>query len=89
MKKSRSENCPTAETNELIDVDCDVSFESVTEIDDRRKARSIFHFTEMHSLHDSHASQLFLIMKKEFLILLVQIYQDVIKEIMNITVAPC
>ena len=58
VKKSRSENCPTAETNELIDVDCDVSFESVTEIDDRRKARNIFHFTEMHSLHDSHASQL-------------------------------
>ena len=58
VKKSRSENCPTAETNELVDVDCDVSFESVTEIDDIRKAQTTFHFTEKHSLHDSHASHL-------------------------------
>ena len=28
-------------------------------------------------------------MKKEFLVLLVQIYQDAIKVTMNITVAPC
>ena len=34
VKKSSSEKHPTAETNELIDVNCDVSFESVTEIDD-------------------------------------------------------
>ena len=58
VKKSRSENCPTMETNELIDVDCDVSFESVTEIDETRKAKNTFRFTEKHSLHDSHASHL-------------------------------
>ena len=58
VKKSKSENCPTAESNELIDVSCDVSFESVTEIDDTRKSKSTFHFTEKHPLHDSHALHL-------------------------------
>ena len=33
IKKSKSENCSTAETNELIDDDYDVFFESDTEID--------------------------------------------------------
>ena len=46
--------------NDLIDANCDVSFESVTEIDDipKRKAQNNFHFTREHSLHDSHASYL-------------------------------
>src|ERR1700678_3394978 len=58
VKNSRSENCPTTETNELVDVNCDVSFESVTEIDDTRKTQNTFCFTEKHSLHGSHASHL-------------------------------
>ena len=58
IKKSKLENSLTTETNELIDDSCDVLFESVTEIDVKRKARNTFHFTEKHSLHDSHASQL-------------------------------
>jgi Helitron helicase-like domain at N-terminus/PIF1-like helicase len=58
VKKPKSESCSTAETNELIDADCDISFESVSEKNDIKKAQSTFHFTEKHSLHDSHASHL-------------------------------
>ena len=60
VKNSRPETCPTAKTNDLIDANCDVSFESVTEIDDlpKRKAQNNFNFTKEHSLHDSHASHL-------------------------------
>ena len=60
VKKTRQETCPTAKTNDLIDANCNVSFESVTEIDDipKRKAQNNFHFTREHSLHDSHASYL-------------------------------
>ena len=57
--KSASGDCSTGMTNELINVDCDVSFESVSEVDVTRKAQSTFHFTEKHSLHDSHASHFF------------------------------
>ena len=32
-----------------------VIFDSVTEIDDIRKTKSTFYFTEKHPLHDSHA----------------------------------
>ena len=57
--KSASGDCSTGMTNELINVDCDVSFESVSEVDVTRKAQSTFHFTEKHSLHDLHASHFF------------------------------
>ena len=77
--------------NDLIDANCDVSFESVTEIDDipKRNAQNNFHFTKEHSLHDSHASHLISNYEKRVPNFIGANYQDAIKVTVNITVAPC
>ena len=57
-KKSKVENHITKDTDETLDVNYDLSFETVTETDEisKEKGQDIFHFTENHPLHDSHAS---------------------------------
>ena len=59
-KTKKSESNKSLSTDEINDDIFDISFETVTEIDEipKAKAQNIFHFTTKHPLHDSHASHL-------------------------------
>jgi hypothetical protein len=59
-KKTKSENSSIVDVDDILEESSDISFETITELDDISKAKSknIFSFTKDHPLHDSHASYL-------------------------------
>ena len=46
------------DADDILEVGSDISFDTVTEVDDISKAKTkkVFHFTKNHPLYDSHAS---------------------------------
>lgn len=60
FKKPKTENSSAAKSDEILDENYNLSFETVTEIDESpgAKTQNVFHFTSDHPLHDSHASHL-------------------------------
>jgi hypothetical protein len=91
-KKDKAKNCATTGADETLDAAYDLSFETVTEIDEisKEKKNKMFIISQKSILCMIHMHQvLFPVMRREFLILLVLIYQDVIKVIVSITVVRC
>ena len=79
------------DTDDILEVGSDVSFDTATEVDNISEQRPKKFFILLKIIHCMiHMHHIwFPTMKKEFPILLVQIYQDVIRVIENITVAQC
>ena len=59
-KLKKPENCSNMDADDIVEVGSDVSFDTMTEVDDisEKKTKKVFYFTKNHPLHDSHASYL-------------------------------
>jgi len=59
-KKTKSENSSIADVDNMLEESSDISFETMSELDDisKAQAKNIFYFMKDHPLHDSHASYL-------------------------------